>query len=425
MKIHLHLAALLILISTVSNAQFLPERSKQEHALNAAYDMSIDEMKSFGFSSRELPSSASLQKYAIVSDQKDASSCTGFAIAGALNILYNQLNDITLYSQKLVHKFDPNFIYSSLKNPNDLACISGSGCNCGSFISDATKIVTKYGIKKLSLSPGISCSVTLNDNLLSQMSFMTKYYRLDGWGNVVKWEEKSGDWYWSFLYDDLKFVLASGLPLVTGIYTSREFVDSRNNFIPPKGPEGPHAVVIVGYDDYYNGGSFKVLNSYGTDFGENGYFWIKYTDLADVFMSSGIYFPWNDEGDFSSWFNPVSTADFYRGKTTSGVSWEGLMKNNYLQGTGIYVDDDWSMIASFEEGILNGWCVYLGNKKDDFWGLLKFENGEAVDSKSFGFASEEDELFINAVTKNLDNQTDNLSDDIIEKIENVYKINVE
>ena len=124
-----------------------------------------------------------------MSNQKDASSCNRFAIAGALNILYNSLNEITLYSQKLVNRFDPNFIYSSLKNPNDLSCISGSGCDCGSYISDGIDLVSNYGIKRIAHSPSLSCSVTLNKNLLTQMSFMTKYYKLDSWLNLVKWEE--------------------------------------------------------------------------------------------------------------------------------------------------------------------------------------------------------------------------------------------
>ena len=84
-----------------------------------------------------------------------------------------------------------------------------------------------------------------------------------------------------------------------------------------------------------------------------------------------------------------------------------------------------SMIANFEEGILDGWCIYLGNEKDDFWGMLKFEDGEVVDSEEFGFASEEEKTFIESVTKNLDNKTENLSDDIVEKVESVYKLNVD
>ena len=408
----------------LSHAQFLPERNNEEHAIIAKNDISLDEMKSFGFSSEDVPSSYSLEKFAIVSNQKDASSCTGFAIAGALNIFYNSLNNITLYSQKLVHRFDPNFIYASLKDQNDINCVSGSGCDCGSFISDGTELVKKFGIKKLSLSPGLSCSVTLNDQLLSQMNFMTKYYKLDDWINLVSWEEKSDGWYWSFFYNDLKFALSNGFPLVTGIFTSTDFIDNNNNFLPPKGPESPHAVVIIGYDDNYNGGSFKVLNSYGYDFGDDGCFWIKYSDLEKVFASSGIYLPWNDEADFSSWTEPVSTNNFYRGKTEKGKFWEGQMKNSFLHGEGIYIDEDWSMIANFEEGILDGWCFYFGNDEDDFWGALKFEDGEIVDSEDFGFVGEEEKVFFESVTKNLKNKSEKLSDNIIEKIESVYKISV-
>ncbi|MDR3241166.1 MAG: C1 family peptidase [Lactobacillaceae bacterium] len=51
-----------------------------------------------------------------------------------------------------------------------------------------------------------------------------------------------------------------------------------------------HATLIVGYDDNYskekfnayqrpeNNGAFLVRNSWGTDFGENGYFWVSYED---------------------------------------------------------------------------------------------------------------------------------------------------
>ena len=424
MKKNITLALAIVSSVLFSHAQFLPERSNKEHAIAAKNDISIDEMKSFGFSSDDLPSSYSLEKYAVVSNQNDASSCTGFATAGALNILYNSLNNITVFSQKLVHKFDPNFLYSSLKDPNDLDCVSGSGCDCGSFIKDATNLVSKYGIKKIGLSPGLSCSVTLNDNLLSQMSYMTKFYRIDDWINLLSWEEKSDGWYYSYNDDDLKFAISNGLPLVTGIFTSSDFIDNRNTLIPPKGSEGPHAVVIVGYDDYYNGGSFKVLNSYGRDFGDDGYFWIKYDDLINVMTPDGIYLPWNEEGDFSTWTDDISLDNFYRGETTDGKFWEGQLKNNYLHGEGIYVDKDWSMLANFDEGVLEGWCVYFGNDEEDFWGLLKFEDGEVVDSEDWGFAADEEKVFIESVTKNLENKSENLSDDIIEKVESVYKINV-
>lgn len=44
----------------------------------------------------------------------------------------------------------------------------------------------------------------------------------------------------------------------------------------PSGNEkGRHAMVVVGYDD--NKGAFKVLNSWGTSWGQGGFGWIAYS----------------------------------------------------------------------------------------------------------------------------------------------------
>jgi hypothetical protein len=37
---------------------------------------------------------------------------------------------------------------------------------------------------------------------------------------------------------------------------------------------------IVGYDDKKYGGAFEIMNSWGEDWGDNGYCWIKYDDFA-------------------------------------------------------------------------------------------------------------------------------------------------
>ena len=42
---------------------------------------------------------------------------------------------------------------------------------------------------------------------------------------------------------------------------------------------GGHAMTVIGYDDTREGGAFEVINSWGTDWGNNGYFWITYEDF--------------------------------------------------------------------------------------------------------------------------------------------------
>ena len=41
----------------------------------------------------------------------------------------------------------------------------------------------------------------------------------------------------------------------------------------------PHALTIVGYDDDLFGGAFRVVNSWGTEWGDAGYCWITYEDF--------------------------------------------------------------------------------------------------------------------------------------------------
>ena len=43
--------------------------------------------------------------------------------------------------------------------------------------------------------------------------------------------------------------------------------------------EGGHAMCVIGYDDTVNGGSFRIVNSWGTGWGDNGYFWLSYKDF--------------------------------------------------------------------------------------------------------------------------------------------------
>ncbi len=43
-----------------------------------------------------------------------------------------------------------------------------------------------------------------------------------------------------------------------------------------------HAMICVGYDDSVGGGSFKIMNSWGKDWGDKGTFYLKYRDLAGI-----------------------------------------------------------------------------------------------------------------------------------------------
>ena len=381
----------LIMLSMAVNAQFLNDVSLSELS-RIDKNNSVTE-EDFGFSSdEEVPSSFSLEKYSVVSNQKLSSSCTGFAIAnGAMTILYNLVNDITRSNEKWVNRFDPFYVYCSLKDPNDLECVSDGGCNCGSKINEGLELIENYGCKKLYLYPELKCSSTLNKANLRSMVETTGAYSIDGFVNLFDYEEVDGEWYKSVSIDDMKIYLSYRNPITAGINVNDDFSalsPENNKYSAQEGMIGRHAVTIVGYDDYKYGGSFRVLNSYGYKWGDDGYFWMTYNDFED--QADVAYVIMKENWD--DWRNPIFTDNFYKGIPAGRDSetWEGpLDSDSKFHGRGIITAEEYSAIGVYDHGDAHGWWLWFDNYEvEDSWsGWVLFENGEYVESEDFGFSS--------------------------------------
>jgi hypothetical protein len=80
---------------------------------------------------------------------------------------------------------------------------------------------------------------------------------------------------------------------------------------------GDHAMMVVGYNDTIQ--AFKVLNSWGNTWGDNGYCWIGY----NIFNSSLNYacYPVEDKSEKLSLVTPTSTKDNH------GSSWPTVIQD--------------------------------------------------------------------------------------------------
>ena len=347
----------------------------------------------FGYSSdAKLPSHFSLSDYCVVGSQGESSSCTGFAVAnGAMSILYNIVNGVTKFNERWVHRFDPFYIYSSLKDPNDLECIANGGCNCGSLIYEALDIIENYGCKKLYLYPNLECGSTLNKTNLRSLVDVTGNYSIDGYANLIEYKETSSGYKTKVDIKLIKEVLNGLNPVIGGIRVGNDFNNlSANNYAysAPQGSVGRHAITIIGYDDNKFGGAFHVLNSYGSDWGDDGYFWISYKDFKD--QADVAYVILKDNWD--AWRDPVSSSTFYKGEFASSETktWEGPVNSEGLfHGRGIIEDDGYSAIGQYENGFANGWwMIFEDSDVPDAWaGWALFENGELIETEDFGFSS--------------------------------------
>ena len=82
-----------------------------------------------------------------------------------------------------------------------------------------------------------------------------------------------------------KAALAHRVPFVVGVQVFPSFQNLRgpNSVYQDLSgvSDGGHAMVVVGYDDDRFGGAFKVLNSWGQGWGDQGFLWIPYDTFRD------------------------------------------------------------------------------------------------------------------------------------------------
>jgi C1A family cysteine protease len=87
----------------------------------------------------------------------------------------------------------------------------------------------------------------------------------------------------------IKAAIDKGNPVDTGMYVYDDFFNYSGGVYKHVSGSyaGGHAVVICGYDD--GKGAWYVKNSWGTGWGESGYFWIAYSDCNIPWMAAYCY----------------------------------------------------------------------------------------------------------------------------------------
>lgn len=185
--------------------------------------------------------------------------------------------------------------------------------------------------------------------------------------NLIKQHIKEDGAVAALMYSDIQ-VDQNGI-----YYTSYYNQENAAYFCNDSIKVGNHAVTIVGWDDNYSidkfrtdckpssPGAYIVLNSYGTEFGENGYMYISYEDILIESSLVGIT-DLKEEIDYDKIYQYDDLGVNYAIGTGSETIYGGVKfsrdnameKIEYLNEIGIYLFD--------AEGIQ----IYLNKSSDDF-----------------------------------------------------------
>jgi C1A family cysteine protease len=202
-----------------------------------------------------------------VEDQGNLGSCTGQAIAGAIEYLNKRYTRPTDVSRLFIYYYERELIGTI-------------NWDSGAYIRDGIKVVSKkgaplerhwpYNINRFATRPSNNALV---DGLKRKV---TRYERATN------------------LYSCLD-ALAAGFPVVVGFlvyssFMSRAVINTGVMPYPNVNKEaflGGHAVLLVGYDS--STGRFIARNSWGSGWGDRGYFYMPYNVISNTSMSSDFW----------------------------------------------------------------------------------------------------------------------------------------
>ncbi len=336
--------------------------------------------KESGFSAASLPANLSYRQYCPTPNyQGDVSTCVGWAAAyGALSTQLNIQMGITNYNHKWARAFDPHFIYSFIKHENDKWCAEGTS------LSLAFKVLEQYGCKPMIWDPWLKCNdkTTFKEFTLA----LASKYKIEDWMAIPQ----------ENIVEDTKTALYNKLPVVVGVALTESFVTGSvlgNGLWTPKTGEkfiGGHAMAVIGYDDTKNGGSFEVMNSYGTEFGDKGFIWIKYTDYASLVGEAYILKTTTYKKGNCSFGDCLNSYSRY--KFENGDIYEGIVQNSKIDVYGAFLYADGSLyVGEWKEGRKHGWGLYYDETSQKFYNT--YYQNDVVTELNFkkGFALSEEE----------------------------------
>jgi len=249
-------------------AKQLPRTLEEKYSLQWKPDKVDTRDYRYALTARVSPSLVDLRPYCSpVENQGSLGSCTGQAIAGAIELLNKRNNKPTDVSRLFIYYYERMMIGTV-------------NYDSGAFIRDGIRATNKYGtslerywpytISKFRQEPVLEAK---NDALRRKV---TRYERVENFDGCID-------------------ALSNGYPVIMGFNVYSSFMSNnvaRTGIMPFPNTKresllGGHAVLLVGYDKSKK--VFIARNSWGTGWGDKGYFYMPFDVVTTPGMSSDYW----------------------------------------------------------------------------------------------------------------------------------------
>ena len=234
----------------------------------------IENHSAFLLAAAPLPQKVDLRPHCSpVFDQGQIGSCTGNSLVGALEYLENKDKDLTANGQ-FVH-LSRLFVYY-----NERSVEGTINEDAGALISDGIKVLVDQGACSEATWPYDEKRLKDKPTDAAYQDAVTR--------KITAYARVKQD------MDSIKTALASGYPIAFGFtvyesFESEEVAQSGQATMPGFFDKavGGHAVLMVGYNDHTK--TVIVRNSWGPDWGDNGYFTLPYKYIENPELASDFW----------------------------------------------------------------------------------------------------------------------------------------
>src|SRR6185437_3158742 len=215
-----------------------------------------------------LPEAASLQKFAPqVGDQGHQGSCVAWSSAYAARTIEEAART---GADPNSLRFSPSFLYNQIGLDN---------CD-GSYIERAMEFMTQSGSIPYNQFPynDQDCSTQPDQQQLEE----ARQYKMRGFNRLTPGDKNN-----VIDLHAIKENISQGAPVVIGMQVGGSYMQpmmGKDLWEPTQEDRamlgfGGHAQCVVGYDDRKYGGAFLLMNSWGPQWGNNGFAWVRYPDF--------------------------------------------------------------------------------------------------------------------------------------------------